>query len=293
MPLRMSGVDPGFAQRVADNKQRAIVLVAATAGFVGIVLGLLSWLVVPLLAAVVVAAVTGGAVAAGAWWGSEPLARRLLRARPADPVIHARLFNLVEGLCTNAGVPQPALCVVDDGGLNALTMGRSPQHSTLVATSGLLEHLTRMELEAVLAHELSHIKSDDILTATVAVVLFGLLGTPARAATGQGAGAIAAYLLLPLSALAGLGLHLAADRQREEMADTAGVSLTRYPPALVAALEKMQRDGTMVGSGSAATAHLWMGAPVEEPPSERLGWLSRLFDTHPPLEERIEALREL
>jgi heat shock protein HtpX len=291
----MSGVDQGSAGRVAQNRHRAILLVVASAAAVGVVVALLAWLVLAPLVALALGVIVAGLLACLAWWGSEPLALRLLGAQPADPIAHARLFNLVEGLGANAGVPQPTLYVVADPGLNTLTMGRSPHHAALVVTSGLLDKLSRIELEAVLAHELSHIRNDDILTATVAVGLFGILGRPARAAAGTGGRAILASLLVPISALGGLGLQLSIEPLREEMADSAGVHLTRYPPALVSALEKMQRVGTLVstGSGSAATAHLWLGAPIAPPPSARLAWLTRLYDTHPPLDERIEALREL
>jgi heat shock protein HtpX len=285
--------DPGFSGRVADNKRRAIGLIAGSAVVVGVVLGLVTLVLAGVAAAVAVFVVAGAGVAALAWWGSEPLAMRHLAAQPADVVAQARLFNLVEGLCANAGVPQPALYVVPDPGINALSMGRSPRHSILVVTTGLLDQLNRVELEAVLAHELSHIKSDDILTATVAVTLFGILGAPARAAASRGVRAAGGYLLLPLSALAGLGLRLAVDPLREEVADASGVSLTRYPPALVAALEKMQRTGTVVASGSPITAHLWLARSGPAPETDRLGWLSRLFETHPSLEERIAALMEL
>lgn len=290
---RMTGVDPGFAGRVTENQHRAIGLVLVSAAVAGLVLGLLGLLAGGPIMALVVAALAFAAVPALAWWGSEPLARRLLGAQAADPAAHARLFNLVEGLCANAGVPQPELYVVADPGLNALTMGRSPRQATLVVTSGLLQQLSRIELEAVLAHELSHVKSDDIVTATLAVALFGVLNGPARAAAGGGTGAIAGYLLLPFSALAGIGLRFSVGPQREERADSCGVSLTRYPPALVSALEKLQGSGTTVRSASPATAHLWLGAAVPSPPMTHLSWLSRLFDTHPPLDERIEALREL
>ena len=291
----MIAIDRGIAARVASNKHRAILLVAGTAVIVGAVVAVVALLVTAPVVAATVGLLVAIAVAGLAWWGSVPLALRLLGADAADPIRHARLFNLVENLGAHAGVPQPELFVVTDGGLNALTMGRSPRHAMLIVTSGLLEQLDRIELEAVLAHELSHIRSDDILTATLAVGLFGVLGGPARAATGRGAGAMAAYLLVPAAAVAGLGLRLSIDRHREEVADAAGVHLTRYPPALVAALEKMQRSGTVISAvtASPATAHLWLGGPLPPPPPTRLGWLTRLFDTHAPLDERIEALREL
>jgi len=291
----MTAVDPGLAGWTAGNTSRAVLLIGAGAAVAGIVVALLTLLIAPPLIAVILGVVVTAAVAALVWWGSAALALRLLGAQPADPAAYPRLFNLVEGLGANAGVPQPALFVVADPGLNALTMGRSPRHAMLVVTTGLLDQLSRIELEAVLAHELSHIRSDDILSATVAVGMFGLLGRPARAATGTGVGAALACLLLPVSALAGLGLHLSIDPHRETAADNSGVHLTRYPPAMVLALEKMQRTGTLVGggSGSPATAHLWLGVALAPPPSDRLAWLSRLFETHPPLDERIEALREL
>jgi heat shock protein HtpX len=291
----VTGVEQGTPGRASENKHRAILLVAASAAVVGLVVGVLASLATAPLVALALAVVVAVVIASLAWWGSAPLAVRLVGGRPADPMAHARLFNLVEGLGANAGVPQPALFVVADPGLNALTMGRSPRHATLVVTSGLLEQLSRIELEAVLAHELSHIRNDDILTATVAVGLFGLLGRPARAAAGRGGGALLATLLVPVAALAGLGLRLSLDSHREETADSSGVHLTRYPPALVTALEKMQRCGTTIaaGSGSPATAHLWLGPPLPPAPPARLAWLSRLYDTHPPLDERIEALREL
>jgi heat shock protein HtpX len=285
--------DPGLARRMRDNRRRAVMLVAGAGAIGGLVVGLLSLLVVPPLGALVVVLAVGSLLAAAAWWGCEGLARRLIRASPADPVAHARLFNLVEGLGMAAGVPQPALYVVDDPAMNALTMGRNPRHGVLVVTSGLLVGLSRIELEAVLAHELSHVKSYDILTSTLAVALFGILSAPARAATSKGRWRMLGWLLLPFSALAGFGLQLAVGHQREAIADLSGVRLTRYPPAMVSALEKLRGTGTLVRSGSPATAHLWLGRPVPPPPAGRLDWLSRLFETHPPLDERIEALREL
>jgi heat shock protein HtpX len=285
--------DRGFARRITDNHRRAVLLAAATAVPVGLILGLISLLIAPPVVALAVVVVTAALVALASWLGCEPLARHLIRAQPADPVAHARLVNLVEGLCITAGVPVPSLYVVDEPGLNAMTMGRGPHHASLVVTSGLLAGLNRIELEAVLAHELSHIKSDDILTSTLAVALFGILGATGMAAASDGPGRLLGWLLLPLEALAGVGLHFAVGPQREAIADMSGVALTRYPPALVAALEKLQQTGTLITSGSRATAHLWLGRPTPLVSPDRLGWLVRLYETHPPLDERIEALREL
>lgn len=286
--------DPTLAQRIAANRRRAVFLVLAIAASVGLVVGLLSLLIVAPLVACAVAVVVAAAVAAACWWAGEPFARRLIKAQPADGARHARLINLVEGLCLNAGLPQPALYVAEDDGMNALTFGRDPKRATLVVTQGLLDRLSRIELEAVLAHELSHIKSYDTLPATVAVALFGVLGAPARAvSSGTGFRACVGYLLLPVSALAGFGLQHAVGGHREEIADLSGVSLTRYPPAMIAAFEKLVGGGTTVRSGSAATAHLWLGPPMPPSPAVRAAWLGRLFETHPRLDERIEALREL
>jgi heat shock protein HtpX len=286
--------DLNLANRIAANRRRAVLLVTAIGGASGVLVALLSLLVVAAIVALIIGVVVGAAVAAAAWWGSEPLARRRIDAKPADPFHDARLINLVEGLCLTAGLPAPRLYVAGDNGLNALTLGRDPRRASLVVTRGLLDTLSRIELEAVLAHELSHIKSYDTLPATVAVAVVGFLVVPARDASfGTGLRAAVGYALLPASALAGLGLQRSVGGQREEIADLSGVSLTRYPPALIAALEKLQGAGTVIASGSPAVAHLWLGPP--EPPTRpfRAAWLGRLFETHPPLDDRIEALREL
>jgi heat shock protein HtpX len=286
--------DSSLAGRISANRRRAVLLVVAIGVLAGVVVGLLSLLLVPFSVAVVIAVVVTAAVATLAWFGSEPLARRRIKAKAADPFHHARLVNLIEGLCLTAGLPEPRMYVTEDRGLNALTLGRDPRRASLVVTQGLLDRLSRIELEAVLAHELSHIKSYDTLPATVAVAVVGWLGGPARAASfGTGLSAAVGCALLPASALAGLGLQRTVGGHREEIADLSGVSLTRYPPAMIAALEKLEGAGTAVASGTPATAHLWLGTPQPASQPLRAAWLGRLFETHPPLDERIEALREL
>ena len=249
-------------QQAAANRRRATLLLAAIGGALFVVV----WLVLvvaslPLVGLVVAALVAGGVVA---FLVSRADAYALARcgASPADVVAHARFHNVVEGLCVAAGLPKPALLVVEgEDAPNALALGREPRTASLVVTSGLLEKLTRIELEGVLAHELTHVKTADSLLSTIAVATVG------RVAPG----------LVP-KAVGG---------QRETLADVTGVSLTRYPPGLISALEKLRDDPSVLRSSDRAIAHLWIEPPVADPSS------SRSNDSCPPLEERIQALREL
>jgi heat shock protein HtpX len=300
--------------QVSANKRRSIVLLAS---FVVVVLAA-AWAFDAVvgygLPGLVVALGLTVAAAAGAWWKSDAIALAMSHARPADPVEYARLHNLVEGLCIAGGLPKPRLYIVQDDAPNAFATGRDPKHAAVAVTTGLLQKLNRIELEGVLAHELSHIKNYDILVSTLAVTLVGVValmsdwalrflwwGGPRhrddRRGGGGGPQAVVALFGLALLVVAPLVARLmqfAVSRRRESLADVSGVALTRYPPGLISALEKLRDDKTVVHSASRATAHLWIEAPVARTADEgRLAWLNRLFDTHPPLQERIEALREL
>jgi len=253
----------------------------------------------------------GGALLS--YWKSDAVALAMSHAHPADPVEYARLHNLVEGLCIAAGLPKPRLYIVNDEAPNAFATGRNPKHAALAVTTGLLDKMNRIELEGVLAHELSHVKNYDILVSTLAVTMVGIVALlsdwafrfiwwgggrrGSRDGDGNGAGAVIALVgfatLIFMPIVAKL-MQFAVSRRREALADVSGVALTRYPPGLIAALEKLRDDKTVVHSGSRATAHLWIEAPVARQESEgKLAWLGRMFDTHPPLDERIAALREL
>ena len=246
-----------------------------------------------------------------AYWKSDAVALRMSHAKPADPVQYARLHNLVEGLCIAAGLPKPRVYVIDDPAPNAFATGRNPQHAAIAVTTGLMEKMNRVELEGILAHELSHVKNYDILVSTLAVTMVGVIvllsdwglrtifwgGRRSRDSHSSGPQAVFAilgFVLLIFAPIAARLMQFAVSRRREALADVSGVSLTRYPPGLISALEKLKEDQTVVHSGSRATAHLWIEAPVARRPDEgHLAWLGRLFNTHPPLDARIEALREL
>ena len=259
---------------------------------------------------VVIALVVAAALAFTSYWKSDSIALAMSRAHPADPVEYARLHNLVEGLCIASGLPRPRLYIVDDPAPNAFATGRNPRHAAIAVTTGLLEKMNRVELEGVLAHELSHIRNYDILVSTLAVTMVGAaallsdvgvrffwFGGGRRSGDGNGGNPfliVFALLLIVAAPLIARLLQTAIGRRRESLADISAVELTRYPPGLISALEKLRDDGTVVNSGNRATAHLWIEEPVptRNDSAKAFRW-THLFNTHPPIEERIAALREL
>lgn len=271
---------------------------AAVAVVLFIVLFLVNWVV-----AVVVAVMAG---AATAWAVTTRADRAVLASIGAVEVggeAEPRLHNLVEGLCVAAGLPKPALYLVDDPAPNACVFGRDHRRAFLVVTTGLLRTLERIELEGVIAHELSRIKNLEIAPETVAVTAIGLpLFLAERAARApahppgpdplSGAGTAATLLLKPLAPVSARLLHRAVTAAAPH-ADVEGVSLTRYPPGLVAALEKLQSRGTFVAAALAATNHLWLAPAVDPSGPGRFQRLAAVVGGQPQLEERIEALREL
>jgi heat shock protein HtpX len=264
------------------------------------------------IAATIVALVVGAIVAFMSYWKADKIALAVSRARPADPQEYARLHNIVEGLCIAGGLPKPGVYVIDDPAPNAFATGRDPKHAAIAVTTGLLEKMNRVELEGVVAHELSHIRIYDILSSTLAVTMVGAAalladmgvrmmwwngGRVARSGDRDSRGnplALIGFALLILAPIVAKAMQAAISRNRETLADVSACQLTRYPPGLISALEKLQADTTVTHAASTATAHLWIEQPMSGVGDNgRLGGLHRMFDTHPPLEERIALLREL
>jgi heat shock protein HtpX len=307
---RAGGGEATLYEQVTSNKRRSWLLVVAFVGFI-VVLGIafnaaIGYGPVGILIAVVVAL----ALAFGSYWKSDSIALSMSRAEPADPVVYARLHNLVDGLCIASGLPRPRLYVVNDPAPNAFATGRNPRHAAIAVTTGLLEKMNRVELEGVLAHELSHIKNYDILVSTLAVTMVGAaalmsdfgirmlwFGGARRGGNDSGTNPLIGVLALMLIVLAPVIarlMQLALSRRRESLADMSAIEMTRYPPGLIAALEKLKADSTVVATGNRATAHLWIEEPVpHRDDTARASRWTHLFDTHPPLDERISALREL
>jgi heat shock protein HtpX len=259
---------------------------------------------------VAIAIVIAVAMAWGSYFYSDKIALAASRARPADGPEYARYRNLVEGLCIAAGLPVPKLYVVDDPAPNAFATGRNPKHAAVAVTTGLLEKMNRVELEGVLAHELSHVKNYDILVTTIAVTAVGAIallsdiglrfmfwGGRSDRRDGNDSGplgaviAIAALALLILAPFAAQLMQFAMSRRREYQADASGVQLTRYPPGLIAALEKLRDDQAVVHHATRATAQMWIEQPLDREEGKKGSWLNRAFDTHPPLEDRIKVLK--
>jgi heat shock protein HtpX len=259
----------------------------------------------------IIALVFSGAMAFASYWKADAIALAVSRAHPADPQQYQRLHNLVEGLCIAAGLPKPRVYIVDDPAPNAFATGRNPKHAAIAVTTGLLEKMNRVELEGVIAHELSHVRNYDILVSTLAVTLVGSIalltnigmrmmwwngGRVRREGDRNGGNplAILGLVLLIFAPIIAKLMQAAVSRRRETLADVSACQMTRYPPGLISALEKLRDDVTVVHSATTATAHMWIEQPMSGVGDRgKFGSINRMFDTHPPLDERIALLREM
>ena len=236
------------------------------------------------------------------FWFSDKLALSSVGAEEADPEQYRELHRIVENLAITAGITKPKVYIIHDNSLNAFATGRDPKHAAVAVTEGLLSVLDRSELEAVMAHELSHVKNRDILVSTVAVVLVGFLsllvdyvlrfafffGSNNEERPNNPIFAILGFALMFFAPVIGQLIQLAVSRKREFLADSSGALLTRYPEALASALVKISKN-PLVSGANTATAHLF----IEEPFKANFGAASKIakwFSTHPPTEERIMAL---
>ncbi len=297
---------------IASNKRRSVLLVVLFILITMLVGAAIGAIFGNGLVFTAIALVISAAMAFGSYWNAHKVALRVSRAVPADPVEYARLHNLVEGLCIAGGLPKPGVYIIDDPAPNAFATGRNPDHAAIAVTTGLLDQMNRVELEGVVAHELSHIRNYDILVSTLAVTLVGtvaLLGDMAirtmwwnggrvsRSGDRSGGAnplAFVGFAMLILAPIVAKIMQATISRRRETLADVSACQLTRYPPGLISALEKLKEDTTVTHSASTATAHLWIEQPMSGVgDAGRLPGFHRMFDTHPPLDERIALLREL
>ncbi|QQG42474.1 MAG: M48 family metallopeptidase [Candidatus Giovannonibacteria bacterium] len=249
------------------------------------------------------AVIFSSAMSVISYWYSDKIVLMMTRARALQKKDAPELYNIVENLTITAGLPMPRLYLVEDRSPNAFATGRDPKHAIVAVTSGILDVLDRAELEGVLAHELSHIGNRDMLLNTAAVILAGFISLLAdffmrslwwgsfRNRDDNRAGGILVLIgvaLLILAPIAATLMQLAISRKREFLADASGALLTRYPEGLARALEKISKAPASVTNATPTMAHLWFADPFRK----KYG-ITKLFMTHPPVEERIRALRAM
>jgi len=239
------------------------------------------------------------------YWYSDKVVIKLSGAKLVTRNQYFDLWNATENLSITAGLPMPKLYVIEDLVPNAFATGRNAEHSAVAVTTGLLNILDKNELEGVIAHELSHIGNRDILLATSVVILVGFVTLLSdiflRISIFGGGGrdndssagafvAIAGIVLAILSPIIALLIQLAISRKREFLADASGALLTRYPEGLASALEKIALHSGKMKRANHATAHLYIANPFGGARKGN-GFVGRLFLTHPPAEDRVNALR--
>ncbi|OGV93480.1 zinc metalloprotease HtpX [Microgenomates group bacterium RIFCSPLOWO2_01_FULL_47_10] len=291
---------------VDANKRKSSLVVAGFIVFVALV----SWVFAVAygydLSFVGIAFIFSGLVSYVSFYNSDKIILSLSGARPADRQKDFNFYTVAQNLSMAARIPMPKLYVIDDTALNAFATGRDPQHAVVVATTGLLTALNRTELEGVVAHEFSHIQNYDIRLMSLVTVMVGMItlladmflrmsrfgGRRSRDTDNQlGTLLFVVGIILALLSpfIAGL-IKLAISRRREFLADASGAKLTRYPEGLARALEKISADQEPLEAANKATAHLYIANPLKNH-HDSIGWFAGMFNTHPPVAERIAALR--
>ena len=239
-----------------------------------------------------------------AYFSNTAIIRKATHARPLDRKENKRVYNLVENLCMSQGMPMPKINVIDDGSLNAFASGINKKTYTVTLTTGIIEKLDDRELEAVIAHELSHIRNHDVRLLIVSIVFVGIfamvgqvaLRAAARSGRGGGkkGGAAAVLLVAALLAFVGYGIstlmRFAISRNREYMADAGSAEMTKNPDALAAALRKISGQSHVEAIEREDVAQLFIEHPLSKKKSK--GFMGSLFATHPPIDKRIEVLEQ-
>lgn len=256
-----------------------------------------------------VALIVSGISSFVSYYFSDKIILGISGARPAVKSREFNFFTVAENVAIGEGLPMPKLYVIPDSSPNAFATGRDPKHAAICVTTGLLDKLSRTELEGVVAHEMTHVKNYDIRLMAVVSVMIGLIallgdwftrsvfwGGRKRDDNNNNAGTIFFILGLVFAILApivGTLIQLAISRRREYMADAGSVEITRQPQGLISALEKISGDPVPLSHANKATAHLYIANPYKKSIKGQVSWLSSLFNTHPPISDRIKALQAM
>jgi heat shock protein HtpX len=300
---------PTIHNQIGANRRKTVFLMVGFSLFIVLVVYILSRALfndnIGALSFAGIFLIISGLINLSSYYWSDKLVIGLSGAQPVDEKDNPELFRTVENVCIAAGLPRPKVYLIDDPAPNAFATGRDPKHAAVVVTSGLLARLDKLELEGVIAHELSHIKNYDSRLMSIVVVLVGIIAILANfffrslwwgrgGSDRKGSNAIFLVLGIVAAILAPIAanlIKLAISRRREFLADSSGALLTRYPEGLAKALIKISQDPTPLHSANNATAHLYIVSPFKG--KEAKAWLVSLFSTHPPIEERVAALREM
>lgn len=299
----------------AANRTRSAIIIALFGVFVAIAVYVLAQAISVYmgyepggLGYIGLALILSGVMTFGSYWFSDKIVLGISGARPANPREDKLFSQVVDNLAIVAGLPRPKLYVIEDSAPNAFATGRDPKHAVVCATTGLLAKLNRTELEGVIAHELTHIKNYDIRLMSVVSVMVGLValladwflrmswhgGNRDRDKSGLAALILVLGLIFAiLSPIIAQLIQLAISRRREFMADAGGVAITRQPQGLISALLKISQDHEPLEAANKATAHLYIVNPFKEKTGRVVEKFASLFNTHPPLEERIAALQKM
>jgi len=303
-------------QAVSANRTKTAFIVTLIFLFFGAMLFFLTFYLFELgIIAGIIGVVVSFIATFTVYWNSDKIVLKLHNARPATAEQDAKLNNILEGLCIAAGVPKPRLYVMEDPALNAFATGRSPKKGVICVTTGLLDKLDYYQLEAVVAHELAHIRNYDILLQTVAGIMIGAAIIAARTVTrvmihsggraggggGRNGGAAALVMLavglifMILAPIMGQMLKMLLSRNREFLADAKAAEFTRNPEALASALEVISGSTIPMQKTSNATEGMYIVTPCADMRAEMRSSKkkSSVFSTHPPIEKRVEALRNL
>ena len=288
--------------QITSNKRKSILLMVI---FIAIIL-ILGWIMGDVLeygyGMLIFAVVFSLAMTIGSYYAGDKMALAVSGAkRPIKKADNPYVYRMVENLAITAGVPMPKVYIIDDPAPNAFATGRDPEHASIAVTTGIVERLENEELEGVIAHELSHVKNYDIRVMTIVVVLVGIISILAhwffrinlfggRDRSGRAGGIIMiiSIIAIIISPIVAELIKLAISRKREFLADASGALLTRYPEGLASALEKISAYAAPMKNANNGTAHLFISNPFGK---KKL--MSKLFSTHPPVEERIKALRKM
>ena len=294
--------------QIDANKRRTILLMIGFSIFIVVIAYILvlalGYRGIGALSFVGIFLVISGLINLASYYWSDKLVLGLSGAQPIEKKDNPELYRIVENLCIADGLPTPKIYIIDDPAPNAFATGRDPNHSVVAVTTGLLDRLEKLELEGVIAHELSHVKNYDTRLMSIIVVLVGLIAILANVFfrsmwwggrsrdERNGAGAIFLVLGIIAAILAPIAanlIKLAVSRRREFLADSSGALLTRYPEGLASALVKISQDPNTLKSANTATAHLYISNPFKGDHANN--WIVKLFSTHPPIEERVTALK--